>query len=50
MPVANAFGTKVLEGEILVIGMDTNLGTFKKRMIFFKIVSTPERSFFSVVD
>jgi hypothetical protein len=35
-PVANAFRTKVLLGEVLMVGMDLNLRAFEKRMVFFE--------------
>ena len=43
-PAAGAFGTKVLEGEIFVIGVDSNLGAFEKRAVFFESLNTREYS------
>jgi hypothetical protein len=34
-PVASAFGSKVLEGKILVVHVNSNLGALEKRAILF---------------
>jgi hypothetical protein len=40
LPVADAFRMKVLEGEILVICVDSNLDPFEKTTIFFESLET----------
>jgi hypothetical protein len=36
VPVVNAFGTKVIVSDVLMIHMDTHLSTFEKRRAFLE--------------
>jgi hypothetical protein len=47
LPVANAFvGTKLLVGEVLMVGMDSKCSAFEKRTVFLQSLNTREKFFF----
>ncbi len=48
-PVADLFSLKVLVGKIIVVGVNSNYGTFEDRgVVFFESVLMPERSTFTM--
>jgi hypothetical protein len=46
----DAFGTKVIVSEVLVICMDANFSTFEKRTVFLESLDTREKFFVSLVE